>query len=209
MLLLIRIEWGQARDRWMSDLISADDVVQCEGFCSCRCSRDPRIAEVPELKSPSCSRRHSTLEQHECRKELAKVTVITSELRRHESSKPGDTNIKWSRRRPVRADQHRWHAMPVDGNISNAMLLLPCVGAVQPTHSPALTQPLAEVSVVVVGGQLLRLTARRRPVHCPLLHSPTHLLRVATAMMPVMNEPMRTPLQVLELTLLMCPKIWS
>ena len=62
--------------------------------------------------------------------------------------------------------------------------------------------------VVVVGEQLLQ-TARRRQVHCLLLHNPTHLLRVATATMPVIYEPMQTPLQVPGLKLLTHPKVWS
>lgn len=87
------------------------------------------------------------------------------------------------------------------------MLLLPCVGAVPLMHSPALTQPLVEASVVVVGEQLPQATARQ--LHCLPLHTPTHLPRVVTAAMPVIHELMRTPLQVLELKLLTYPEAWS
>ena len=100
------------------------------------------------------------------------------------------------------ADQHRWHATPVDGNMSNAMALPLCVGAVPPMQSPAHTQPLAEDSLVDVDEQPLRVTARRHRVHCNPLHTPTHLLRVATAAMPVLHDTMRTPLRVPELKLL-------
>lgn len=105
------------------------------------------------------------------------------------------------------ADPHRWHAMLVDGNISNATRLLQCASAVPPMHSPAHTQPLAEGSVVAGSEQLLRVMARRRQVQCAPLRTPTHLLRVVMAAMMAMHELMRIPLQVLELKLLTCSNV--
>ena len=113
-----------------------------------------------------------------------------------------NTRIIWSRRRPLCVVQHRWHATPVDGNMSNAMPPLLCVDDAPLMHSLAHIQPLAGGSLVVVGEQLERVTARRHQVHCLPLHTPTHLLRVVTATMPVMHKPMQTPLQALELILL-------
>ena len=100
------------------------------------------------------------------------------------------------------ADPHRWHAMLVDGNISNATRLPQCASAVPPMHSPAHTQPLDEGSVVAGSEQLLRVMAHRRQVHSAPLRTPTHLLRVGMVAMKTMHEPMQIPLQVLELKLL-------
>lgn len=98
--------------------------------------------------------------------------------------------------------------MPADGNISNAMLPPQCVGVVPLMHSPALTQPLAEVLVVVAGEQLLRVMGHRHQVHYHPLRTHTHLLRIATARMPVKYELMRIHLQTLELMLLTRPQVW-